>query len=206
MLGTWYPMGGFYQLVLAMKTVAEKEGARFHFNSPVEQINTNGGKVTSLLINGEELHFDSVIASSDYHHTENLLPQSLRNYAETYWEKRTFAPSCLIYYLGFKTRIPGLKHHTLFFENPLDAHIDDIYEHKQWPRKPLFYACCPSKTDPGVAPEGHENLFLLMPLATGIADSEAMRERYLLEMMERLEKYTGSTGLMQQVDYKEVTA
>lgn len=202
-LGTWYPMGGFYQLVLAMKKVAEQQGATFHFNQNVEKINAEKRKITSLLIDGKLHEFDAVIASSDYHHTETLLPKAYRNYTEKYWEDRTFAPSSLIFYLGVNERIPNLKHHTLFFENDLDDHIESIYGEKKWPDKPLFYVCCPSQTDPNVAPENGENLFLLMPLATGISDDESTREKYLLEMISRIEKITGSKNLIDKIVYKK---
>jgi phytoene desaturase len=201
-LGTHYPMGGFYQLVLAMQQVAEKQGAIFHFNKTVEKINTSNNKITSLQINGENHEFDTVIASSDYHHTETLLDEQLRNYTEEYWQSRTFAPSSLIFYLGFNETIPNLKHHTLFFENDLDEHIDCIYGDAKWPENPLFYACCPSKTDKSVAPKGKENLFLLMPLAIGIQDNETNREKYLTEMLSRIEKHTGMIGLASKIEYQ----
>ncbi|MFV0186767.1 oleate hydratase [Empedobacter falsenii] len=201
-LGTYYPKGGFYQLVLAMKKVAEEQGANFHFNSNVEKINVKNQKVSSLLINGKIHEFDEVIASSDYHHTETLLNEEYRNYTADYWRERTFAPSCLIFYLGFNETIPHLKHHTLFFEHDLDLHIDSIYEDKRWPEKPLFYACCSSKTDHSVAPNGKENLFLLMPIATGINDSEFVRQKYLTEMLLRLEKHTGTQDLQSKIDFK----
>ncbi|UUV22804.1 phytoene desaturase family protein [Paenimyroides aestuarii] len=201
-LGTWYPLGGFYQLVLAMQKVAEAQGAKFHFNQNVERIITEENQAIGLKVNDEFIDFDTIIASSDYHHTESLLKNEEKNYNEDYWKQRIFAPSCLIYYLGLKRRVPNLKHHTLFFEHDLDAHIDTIYKNKSWPEKPLFYACCPSKTDPNVAPEGHENIFLLMPLATGIADDEQTRERYFKEMITRLEKHTGTKDLINDIDYK----
>jgi len=84
----------------------------------------------------------------------------------------------------------------------LDLHIDSIYEDKRWPEKPLFYACCSSKTDHSVAPEGKENLFLLMPIATGINDSEFVRQKYLTEMLLRLEKHTGTQDLQSKIDFK----
>lgn len=201
-LGTHYPIGGFYQLVLAMQQVAEKQGAIFHFNKTVEKINTSHNKITSLQINGENITFDTVIASSDYHHTETLLEERLRNYTEEYWQSRTFAPSSLIFYLGINQTIPNLKHHTLFFENDLDEHIDCIYGEKKWPEKPLFYACCPSKTDKSIAPKGKENLFLLMPLAIGIQDDETNREKYLAEMLSRIEKHTGIADLASKIEYQ----
>lgn len=200
--GTKYPMGGFFELVKAMLLVAEKQGVLFNFGTPVEKIVTSRNKVSALVINGKLHEFDAVIGAADYHHVESLLEPQLRNYDQHYWESRTFAPSCLIYYLGFKERIPNLTHHTLFFEHDLDVHIDAIYGDKRWPEQPLFYACCPSKTDAGVAPEGHENVFLLMPLATGIHDEETLRERYLDLMLNRLEKHTGLLNLAEKLDYK----
>lgn len=203
-LGTWYPMGGFSKITEAMKNIAEEQGTSFYVNADVEKININQKTASSLTVNDEQIDFDVIIASSDYHHTETqLLPEEFRNYDENYWEKRVFAPSCLIYYLGFKEKIPNLKHHTLFFENDLDLHTNEIYKDKKWPTKPLFYVCCPSKTDLDVAPENCENVFLLMPVAPGIEDSEEIRERYFMEMIIRLEKHTGATDLLLKIDYKK---
>lgn len=201
-LGTFYPMGGFYQLVLAMQKVAENQGAHFHFNKNIEKINSRNGKIESIVSNGSEYFFDEVIASCDYHHMESLLDIADRNYNEDYWENRTFAPSSLIYYLGIDEKIPNLKHHTLFFENDFEAHIDCIYEEKKWPENPLFYCCCPSKTDANVAPEGKENLFLLLPVAIGLDDDAEIRERYLLQMLGRIEKQTGAVNLRDKIVYK----
>lgn len=131
-LGTWYPMGGFAKVTQAMMQIASDGGVHFHFDSNVEKIILENNKAVGLKINGEELRFDTVIASSDYQHTETLLPESHRNYDEKYWEKRVFAPSCLIYYLGFNEKIPNLTHHTLFFENDLELHTNEIYEDKKW--------------------------------------------------------------------------
>lgn len=202
-LGTWYPMGGFYQLVLAMKNIAESQGVSFHFNQEVTEIVTQSGSATGMMINNLYQEFDAIIASSDYHHTETLLPSTLRNYNERYWETRTFAPSCLIFYLGIKEKIPKLQHHTLYFEHDLDEHIESIYGVKKWPEKPLFYACCPSKTDPNVAPADCENLFLLMPLANGINDEDELRTTYLQEMLTRVEKHTGVNDLQSKIIYQK---
>ena len=202
-LGTWYPQGGFFELVKAMQKVGENHGVRFHLNEAVSKINTEGGKVKSLETVHGELSFDAVLAAADYHHVESLLPPDLRNYKPGYWSKRVLAPSALIYYLGFKERIPGLNHHTLFFENDLDNHLHAIYNHKRWPEEPLFYACCPSKTDPSVAPPHQENIFLLMPLATGIEDHEPLREKYFQEMLNRLERHTGVAQLAEKIIYKK---
>ena len=202
-LGTWYPLGGFSKIIDGMYQVAKNLGVNFHFNKPIEKINIEKGRAKSISINNKSIAFDGIIASSDYAFTESkLLEPQYTYYASSYWEKKTFAPSCLIFYLGFNERIPNLKHHTLFFENDLNNHAFEIYEDKKWPTKPLFYTCCPSKTDNTIAPENHENVFLLMPIATGIIDSEEEREKYFVEMIERLEKHTKTTNLKSKIDYK----
>jgi phytoene desaturase len=202
-LGTWYPIGGFIKIIDAMQEVTVSQGVEFHLNSNVEQIIIDDKKANALIVNGEKIEFDAIIASSDYQHTESkLLPKECRNYNDDYWEKKTFAPSCLIFYLGINEKIPNLKHHTLFFENDLDLHTTEIYDEKKWPSKPLFYVCCPSKTDQNVAPENCENVFLLMPIATGIEDSEQEREKYFLEMIDRLEKHTKTENLISKIEYK----
>ncbi|PZU83534.1 MAG: phytoene desaturase [Chryseobacterium sp.] len=203
-LGTWYPIGGFIKVIESMAKIATEQGTKVHLNSKVEEIIINDKKASAIIVNGKKIEFDSVIASSDYEHTEShLIPEEYRNYDKKYWKKKTFAPSCLIFYLGFKEKIPNLKHHTLFFENELELHTKEIYEDKKWPSKPLFYVCCPSKTDKNLAPENCENVFLLMPIATGIQDSVEMREKYFYEMIERLEKHTKTTNLISKLDYKK---
>jgi phytoene desaturase len=93
--------------------------------------------------------------------------------------------------MGFNTRLPKLRHHNLFFDRSLDVHAKEIYDTPQWPSDPLLYVCAPSKTDPGVAPEGHENIFGLIPIATGLQDTEDVRRHYRDLFLERLSRHTG---------------
>ncbi len=201
-LGTWYPQGGFGKVVEAMVQICSDNGCNFHFNAPVEEILVREGKAVGVKVNGTNISCDGIIAAADYQHVEEkLLPQNLRNYSPEYWEKKTFAPSCLIFYLGVNKKLAELQHHSLFFETDFLQHSIDIYKDPKWPRRPLFYVCCPSRTDDTVAPEGHENLFLLMPLAPGIEDSEALREEYFQIMITRLEKRLGES-VREHIDYK----
>ena len=191
--GTYYPMGGFNEVIKAMEKVAKKAGVKIYTSEAVTQLDVNQKKVSYIQANGHSMEVDAVIGAADYHHVEqSLLESQYRNYSESYWAGRTFAPSCLIYYLGVNKKVPRLQHHTLFFDNNLQQHSKEIYIDKKWPTKPLFYACCPSKTDPSTAAEGTENLFLLMPIAPGLKDEEATREKYFDIMMDRLEEYIGT--------------
>lgn len=191
-LGTWYPMGGMGKIVEAMQQIAEKQGAVFHTAAPVTKLGIGNGEVNKVTAGGTSYAVDGVIGAADYHHMETaLLPEAYRNYSEAYWEKRTFAPSSLLFFLGVNTTLPKLRHHTLFFDEDLDQHAQTIYVDKKWPEKPLFYACCTSKTDPSVAPAGMENLFLLIPIAPGLEDTAALREHYYELLLQRLEKFCG---------------
>ena len=191
-LGTWYPKGGFGRVIDAMKWIAEKYGANFHFNAPVSGILTNNGRAAALKVNDNRFLVNGVVAAADYHHVEQvLLDENSRNYENDYWHKKTFAPSSLIFYLGLNKKIGRLQHHTLFFDEDLDQHADDIYSTPQWPSRPLFYVCCPSRSDDSLAPAGHENIFLLMPLAPGLNDDELMREKYFAQLVKRLEDFVG---------------
>jgi phytoene desaturase len=201
-MGTKYPMGGFFQVIEGMVAVAEEAGVKFHYNSNIDSINVSDKKVTNLTTATKNHISDAVVASADYHHIESMLPASSRNYDSKYWDKRILAPSALLFYIGLNGKLDGLKHHTLFFEPSLDEHLSDIYETKSWPRDPLFYVCCPSKSDESIAPFGHENLFFLMPIAPGTVDDKSKHDVYFDIMIQRLEKHLGINGIQQMIDYK----
>ncbi|WP_179416141.1 phytoene desaturase family protein [Mucilaginibacter sp. E4BP6] len=190
-LGTWYPKGGFGKVIEGMKKICEAQGVVFHNSSPVNHLHVTGRKIDHITTPYGERQYDGVIASADYHHVEEqLLDEVYRNYNADYWNRRVMAPSSLIFYLGVTSRVDKLEHHTLFFDADLNLHAQEIYKSPKWPTKPLFYVCCPSRSDASVAPAGHENLFILMPLAPGIEDTEALRQEYFELIMERLENFT----------------
>jgi phytoene desaturase len=193
-LGTWYPMGGMSVIVDAMVNVAKKEGVQVLCNESVERINVKDNKAVSIVSNGITHTADVIIAAADYNHVEQkLLGEQYRNYSTDYWKSRKMAPSCLMYYIGIDKKIEGLEHHNLFFDAPFDKHAEEIYDRPQWPENPLFYSTCASKTDKSVAPEGKENLVLLIPIAVDIEDTEEIREKYFNIMMDRLEHLTGQS-------------
>ncbi|WP_026996405.1 phytoene desaturase family protein [Flectobacillus major] len=201
-LGTWYPMGGMYQIVKGMVALAQEKGVKILYNHEVKNIEVQQHKVQKVITEKAVFEADAVVASADYHHVEEqILGDSYRNYDEAYWDKRVMAPSSLLFYLGVNKRIPKLLHHNLFFDEDFSLHAHEIYTEPKWPSKPLFYASAPSKTDNSVAPEGSENLFLLIPVAPDLEDTEAMREKYYQMIMERLEQYCG-TSIRDAVVYK----
>ena len=191
-LGTWHPKGGMYKVVEGMVSLAKSLGVEFVTNAAVDKIVTDSNNaVKALQVNGEEIATDLVLSGADYHHTEQLLDNNLRQYSEKYWSKKTFAPSSLLFYVGFDKKIKNVCHHTLFFDTDFDTHAKDIYDTPKWPKNPLFYASFSSITDDSLAPEGKEAGTFLIPLAPGLEDTEELREKYFNKILERLEKLTG---------------
>jgi phytoene desaturase len=103
------------------------------------------------------------------------------------------APSSLIFYLGISKKVHNLLHHTLFFDEDFSRHARAIYQHPQWPERPQFYLSCTSKTDATAAPPGHETIMILIPVAPGLDDRTEIREKYFVEIINRLEKLTGQS-------------
>lgn len=190
-LGTWHPRGGMYRVIEAMKVLAESLGVQIKTNSPVEKIEVKDGRVKGVTVGGKYLACDKVVSGADYHHSESLLDASYRQYSEKYWSKKVFAPSSLLFYVGFSTKLEGVEHHNLFFDTDFERHASDIYDYPQWPAKPLFYANFPSVTDPSMAPPGCEAGFFLIPIAPDLEDTPELRNQYFDIIMERFKERTG---------------
>jgi phytoene desaturase len=179
-----------YSVVLAMEKLAVELGVKIHTNSNISKIRVVQKKAIGLTVNGEQIPADIILSGADYHHTETLLDIEDRAYSEKYWDSKTFAPSSLLFYVGFDKKIKNVEHHSLFFDVDFDVHASDIYDNPKWPENPLFYASFPSKTDDNAAPEGKEAAIFLIPLAPGIEDNEDIRNRYFEKIITRLEKLT----------------
>jgi phytoene desaturase len=191
-LGTWYPKGGMHKIVEGMVSLARELGVEIQYQQEVTEIVVANGRSTGVRTAHGFFAADAVVAGADYHHIEQqVLAPEYRHYDEQYWDSRVMAPSSLLFYLGVSRKLDKLRHHNLFFDEDFARHSHEIYEAPQWPSRPLFYASVPSKTDPTVAPEGQENLFLLIPVAPDLSDDEATRERYYTLLMDRLERHCG---------------
>jgi phytoene desaturase len=190
-LGTWHPKTGMFDVVKGMEDLARELGVKFVTNAPIEKIIVENKSAKGIVLHGETIFSDVVLSGADYHHTETLLEEKHRAYSEKYWESRVFAPSSLLFYIGFDKKIENISHHALFFDTDFYQHAKDIYDEPKWPKEPLFYANFPSLTDTTAAPEGMESAFFLVPLAPGIEDTEELREEYFNKIMTRFETLTG---------------
>jgi len=213
-LGVYYPVsqetdengdhpGGIGVVVDAVVDLAERLGVDFETGSAVEEITRRKEGFSVVSADGVERRPDRVVVNADYAHAEQeLMPEHERQYDADYWDDRTYAPSAYLLYLGVEGDVPDLAHHTLVLPDDWDPHFDQIFEEPEWPDEPAYYCCVPSKTDDTVAPEGHSNLFVLVPIAPGLEDGPELREQYRERILDDVADNTG-TDLRDRIVFEE---
>jgi phytoene desaturase len=201
-LGTYHPKKGMYQVILAMEALAKELGVMIKTDANVESILVENGTAKGIVVNSKKEKCDLVLSGADYHHTETLLEEKYRQYSERYWEKKIFAPSSLLFYVGFDKKLKNVDHHTLFFDVDFDVHAKAIYDNPAWPEKPLFYASFPSITDDSCAPKDKEAGIFLIPLAPGLEDTKQLREEYFEKILTRFEDLT-QQNVKKNIIFKE---
>ena len=203
-MGVFYPKGGIYSIITALENIGRKHGAEYLTSSPAASITIKSGRATAVVLkDGRTLNADLVVSNADIHHTEmKLLPPAARSHSEAYWKKRTLAPSAFIMYLGIKGKIPSLVHHNLSFCQDWKKNFNEIFDDPQLPNDPSYYVCAPSVTDPTVAPKGHENLFILVPVASGVMPSDKELEAYGNKILGLLAKDFKIPDLQDRIVYQ----
>ena len=222
--GVQYPMGGFWQIVERLEALARDAGARIVTGAQVESISTRARRGRRALevdavvwrdASGSEHRFeaDIVVSGADLHHTETrLLPEAARSYPERWWQQRTSGPGGVIAMLGVRGELPQLSHHSLFFTDDWDANFEAIFgDASRIPDPASIYVCKPSATDPSVAPSGHENLFVLIPVPadTGIGRGgsdgagDAAVEAAVDAAIDQIATWSGADDLRERIVVRE---
>ncbi len=193
-LGVWYPQGGLRKVVQSVYQLGESYGAKFHFNETVELLEVHEKRVKRVITDKAVHEADIVIVNADYPHSEmELLTDEYQTYKKDYWEKRTLSPSALVAYIGVKKKIDGLAHHNLFLNKDWEEGFESVFDPEKaaWPENPSYYVNVPSITDKSAAPEGSDTLYILVPLAPGLEDTNELREKFLNHIMNDLESKLG---------------
>ena len=185
-MGVYYPKGGIYEIVKALTKINEKFGTKFKNESTVSEILVEGKKAIGVkLENGEEIKSDIVISNADLWFTETkLLKKQHQTYPENYWQKAVISPSAFIMYLGLDRKLDVLSHHNLRFGEDWKQNFKELFDTPQLPDDPSYYICKPTETDPQLAPEGTDNLFVLVPIPPGLNISETDMKNYRRKILE----------------------
>jgi len=191
-MGVHYPDGGMAAVVDGIVELGDELGVTYETGAPVEGIAGRRDAFAVRTADGREFYADSVVSDADYAHTEQeLLPPEKRQYTEEYWESRTYAPSAFLLYLGVEGDVDPLAHHTLVLPTDWEGHFAQIFDEPAWPDDPAYYLCVPSRTDEEVAPEGHSNLFALVPIAPDLEDTPEIRQEYRDTVLDDIAANTG---------------
>jgi phytoene desaturase len=170
-VGVFYPKGGLYSVIEAIERLAKANGVEIRTGSPVSKIEVNkDGLATGVRVGDALFEADVVVGTADMHHVETkLIEEKYQSYPEKFWSNKVPGPSAMLLYLGVKGKIPQLNHHTLLYTENWSKNFSEVFHKADGKRKipspASLYVCAPSVTDSSVAPEGYENLFVLVPIA-----------------------------------------
>jgi phytoene desaturase len=203
--GVFYPMGGIYEVIKALAKLAHTFGAELKTQAEVVKILHSDHQVSGVqLTDGTQLEADIIISNADIEHTQNVLLADEPHLKRVDWSKKQLAPSAFILYLGLNKLIPAAKHHSLIFSQDWQKNFGDIFTNPQWPSDPSLYICAPSKTDPSVAPAGCENLFVLVPIAPGLDESdECQMQEFEEQILKTLAEQLHEPDLKNHIMFKQ---
>lgn len=203
--GVFYPRRGIYSLIESMVAIGARLGVTYHYETPVVKIHTAAKRAVAIeLADGTRVAADEVVANADIHFTETqLLEPADRTYDEAYWARKQPSPSAMLLYLGVKGAIPEFEHHNLLFIDDWEGNFQAIYETKTPPQRASMYVSKTSQTEVGVAPDGDEAVFVLVPLPAGIAygstQAEALADRYLAQIKDMTGVDLGARAVVREM-------
>lgn len=201
--GVWFSRGGMYALVEAMEKVFTELGGEIRTNHEVTRIGVSSGRVTHVEAGGSTFEADLVISNGDVGHTYKDLvePKHRKKWTDRKVNKLDYAMSCVLLYIGTRKQYPELEHHTLILAERYKELIDDIFNKKIVPDDFSMYLHVPTRTDPSMAPEGCESMYVLIPVANlrGGQDWESMRQPFADKVIDFLEAW-GMEGLRENIE------
>jgi phytoene desaturase len=193
-LGVWYPMGGIGRVVEKLHELCLERGISFFFDEEVTRILSEKGKATGVETTRGVHRADAIVVNADYPYAEmSLLDENDRSYDEKYWGSKLYSPSALVIYIGVSRKLDSLEHHNLYLAGDWSLSFDKLYnvEDPEWPANTSYYVNVTSRTDPLVAPENGETVFILIPVSETFRDTAEAREELYRKIVKHIELVTG---------------
>ncbi|MDQ4134921.1 MAG: phytoene desaturase family protein [Pseudomonadota bacterium] len=199
--GVWYPMGGTRAVAEALMKLAAELGATIRPGIDVASLRIESGKVTGLVtVDGTTASYDAVISNMD----------SMRTYSELvggevgeHYARKSFEPACsgVVLYLGLKQRYDHLLHHDFVFSRDPEEEFDHIYRRGEPAPDPTCYIAAPAVTDPSVAPDGGEALYVLVhtPYLRPHHDWSQMFPAYRQVILDKLKRTAGMADIEERI-------
>lgn len=191
-LHIWHPEGGIYKVIEAVEALCRRYNVVIKKSEPVMELQSKNGKLTAAITARGIYEADIFVCNADYAYCETeLINNDNQSYSNSYWQKRTLAPSAFLLYLGLNKKMKNLEHHTLYFDRAWENHFDHVYNKStSWPKKPSYYLCVPTKTDSSLAPHGNEALTVLVPVSPYTKATESSKDIFMHRTIKHLEELT----------------
>jgi phytoene desaturase len=184
-----YPVGGFSKIAEALEKICINKGVEFTYNVTIDQLDVMKNREIAARSGFRNFYAENFVSSADYYFTDQkLLPKSYQNYKKEYWDTKSISPSVIIYFIGLNKKLKNLAFHNLFVGSDINKQYSEIWETPRWPESPMFYVQAKSVLDKTSAPEGCENITVVIPVASGLEDHGKVREHYFDWVVTRLEK------------------
>lgn len=200
--GVWYPMGGTRVVPLALQRLAESLGVEIREGCGIARIELENGRAAAVVTDaGERVAVDRVVSNMD----------SVRTYRELVggdaWEKfkrsrkREAACSGVVLYLGLRQAYDHLAHHNFVFSRDPEEEFAAIYDEGVPAPDPTAYLAAPARTEPGVAPEGGEALYVLVhtPYLRQGQDWSRMLPEYRRTILDKLKRTAGMADIEERI-------
>ena len=198
--GVWYPKGGTRAVAEGLAKLAGDMGAELRTNAEVTGLDIENNAVKGVrLASGERIPCDAVISNMDGVRTYGELVGGPAG--DAYAAKYEAACSGVVLYLGLNKRYDHLGHHDFVFSRDPEEEFDAIYKRGEPAPDPTAYLAAPSGTDPSVAPEGGEALYVLVhtPYLRPHHDWKTMFAPYRQVILDKLKRTAGLTDIEDRI-------
>ncbi|MCC7464943.1 MAG: phytoene desaturase [Saprospiraceae bacterium] len=159
-LGTYFPKGGMHRISMSLYELALRQGVRFHFNQPVKEILVQNRRSVGVQTDSGQHFADWVVSNMDVYSTYKKLLPGQKHPERTLQQERS--SSAVIFYWGIRREFPELDLHNIFFSGHYREEFASIFDQKTLHEDPTVYINITSKEEPGDAPKGCENWFVMI--------------------------------------------
>lgn len=191
--GVWFPRGGTHAVVQALVRLLAEIDVPVRVNSAVEHIEVENGRASSVtLTDGTRIECSAVVSNADPTTVYSKLIDARHrpSHSDRSLARRTPSMSLFVGYFGTNKPFPDAAHHTIVLGPRYKGLLDDIFTRKVLADDFSLYLHAPSRTDPGLAPAGHEAFYVLSPVPnqrSGI-DWEKVGPAYYDRILESVEE------------------
>ena len=204
-LGIYYPMGGIYKIIEALKILAKKYNIKILTNQEVKKVKLKNRLIKKVYTKNRAYDSDIVVVNADYPFFETkILPKEYQNYPRNYWNKKIFSPSAFLIYLGIKDPLKSSKHHNLYFTQNWQDHFNQVYQYKKIPKNPSFYYHVPSKTDPSMAPKNHHSVMILVPTSPNLFFNKKKEIEFAHKIIKKFAQINNIKNIEEKIIVKKV--